>query len=304
MIYSPLFPRINTAFPATIVTLLFSLITHSQSFATNHAVRDKLLASELEQNLIFGETLWLTQGRQTFLSIFTPDLTTTPQGAALILPDANGHPAWPDVIHPLQQTLPTHHWATLSISLPNLRKRSELQSYMPVITERIDVATKELMKRGLNNIVIIGYGTGATAAVHYLANQQPTNIRAFVGISLAISRPKGEDQDISLDLARITVPFLDVFAANDQPEVTGTAQIRSFGARRSRSNIKDKFAFEPFQSSAMATEPGNKRPGYVAYRQVVIPGADHSFRGAESMLSKRILGWLMRNAKGVSLASK
>lgn len=100
------------------------------------------------------------------------------------------------------------------------------------------------------------------------------------------------------------MPLLDIFAASDKPEVTQTALIRSVSARKSSGNIANKQVIESYQHSAQATEPGNKTQGYIAYRQVVIPGANHTYRGVEPILIKRIRGWLMRHAKGVSIVSK
>ena len=300
---SPHPQRINIGFIAAL-TLAFSFLFTQPLVLADSQAGSKLLASELEQQLAFGEIVWLEQGNQSFLSIFTPDLTASPQGGAIILPDANGHPDWPDVVQPLQQTLPHHHWATLSISLPPLRDKGELRDHMPDIKNRIDAAVRELIDKGLNNIVIIGYGTGATAAACYLAEQQQANISAFVAVSLSVDRTeKGEDY-LPLKLEKITMPLLDIFASGDQPEVTQTAQIRSVSARKSSSNIAYKQAIESFQRSALATEPGNKIQGYIAYRQVMIPGTNHTYRGAEPLLTKRILGWLMRHAKGVSIVNK
>ena len=44
-----------------------------------------------------------------------------------------------------------------------------------------------------------------------------------------------------------------------------------------------------------------ERNGYIAYRQLKIMGADHSFRGAEETLIKRITGWLKKHSEADDL---
>ena len=49
----------------------------------------------------------------------------------------------------------------------------------------------------------------------------------------------------------------------------------------------------------MARTPTTEQNGYIAYRQLRLMGADHSFRGAEPTLLKRIAGWMKKHAAGV-----
>src|SRR5690606_11242800 len=54
------------------------------------------------------QQLWLQAGVDRFFARYVGDLSGTPRGAVLILPDAGQHPSWPYTVAALLDDLPLH----------------------------------------------------------------------------------------------------------------------------------------------------------------------------------------------------
>ncbi|MBI3773800.1 MAG: DUF3530 family protein [Gammaproteobacteria bacterium] len=257
----------------------------------------------LQKTLDLGEGIWLQAEGSKFFAIYTADQSNRPQGGVILLPDTNTHPDWPSVIHPLRRTLPEHGWATLAIELPAADDIPALSRNQKQTRGRILAAIEHFKSNGISNIALIGYGSGALAATHFLATTPEHPIRGFVAVSL------GQYDDLAPEwraialLEKISVPMLDIFAERDLLAVTESAPLRALAAKQSSARASRDKQLDPFKHAGMATTPSALIKGYVVYRQVRIAGTDHSFSSSSTALVKRILGWLNRHAAGVAVKS-
>lgn len=256
-------------------------------------------AEQLAERLKPEQTVWLNAGQDKFLALFTPNLSGQPKGGAILLHDANGHPDWPDVIKPLRTSLPPHGWATLSIQLPQLSTLDGYIPYQELINSRIEKASEHMKSNGINNIIIIGHGSGGMAAAAYLANNPPQEMRGLVGIGLSVTPPKQDKNHLPLHLEKIKLPILDIYGSRDLNSVTRTAEQRSHAARQSSLNATDNNEHEPYKQAGLSTTSNNVQ-GYITYRQIVIEGANHNFARESATLTKRVLGWLDRHTNGTT----
>lgn len=261
------------------------------------------LGRSLENGLKSGEALWLDGDQGKFFAVYNPDQSGQPKGGVVILHDANSHPDKPEVIQPLRRDLPEHGWATLSIQLPQLASISDYIDKQDAINKRIGSAIQYLQSAGLNNIALLGHGTGAMAATSFLASQNSSSIQAFVAVSLGVIEIKDQTESLSDQLAKITLPILDIYGSNDLDHVTTTAKSRALAAKISSNSATRSNRLEAFKRSAMAKSSAQRSQGYISYRQIQVEGANHDFVAAPFLLTKRIIGWLERHAKGVAVSS-
>lgn len=259
-------------------------------------------AETLAKSLPPSQAVWLNDEQTKFLAILTPDQSGQPKGGAIILHDADGHPDWPDVIRPLRTFLPPHGWATIAIQLPRLNSNDAYGAHQPLINTRIQKAAEHLRSLGLNNIALIGHGSGAMAAAAYLASHSDDQgIRGFVGIGLSVIKTEKSDDYLPSQLEKINLPILDIYGSLDLAAVTTSAETRALAAKHAGNSASKEQQLEPYKKSRLSKTANNNVQGYIAYRQIAIEGADHNFSGQGEMLSKRVLGWLERHVKGVAI---
>ncbi len=276
----------------TVLTLAF-VLPHV-SYAIEN---EKVLGSKLSEKVKKGETVWINNGANKFFSIFIPDLTGQPKGAAIIVHDGNAHPDWPEVIHPLRTYLPHHGWATLSVHVPQIETIEEYTAIQNIVSSRIEKASAYLREIGYKNIALLGHGTGAMAATRYLAANSNHDMRGFVAISLGVIESQYKADSIPKQLEKLALPMLDIYGSNDYSRITDTAEIRALAAK----NSENKNNTEGFRRSMVATSANSKIQGYIAFRQIQITGANHTFTGHQGTLVKRVLGWLDRHTKGIAV---
>lgn len=264
----------------------------------------------LEKHLAVGASVakseetvqWLLNGSDTFLSLFESNRRGQALGGVILLPPLLAHPDWPGVISTLRNRLPYFGWSTLSIQLPVLEDTNNIKDYLGTINtinRRINASIDYFNNQGINNITIIGQGFGAAAGAAFLAENQAiqNKVRAFIGISLSGYSNIGGWLYSPNSLKRIALPVLDIYGSHDQTHVINSADSRSDAARYRVHNEPDKLKLAAFAQSATAKSSESKRGGYIAYRRIIISGADTYFSGAEERLLKRIVGWLKQNAK-------
>lgn len=255
----------------------------------------------LEQGLQNGQAVWLDDGQGKYFSVFNPDQSGQPKGGVIILHDANSHPDKPEVVRPLRQRLPLHGWSTIAIQLPALDRPAAYLEQQAITDGRINGAVTYMRNSGFNNLVLLGHGSGAMAASKYLSSPSSEFIRAFVAISLGVLHGQQGDDSIPGQLERINLPILDIYGGNDLDHVTNSASERALAAKISSDSATRSNRLEPYKHSAIAKSSTQKSQGYISFRQIRIDGASHDFRGAEFMLTRRIIGWLERHAKGVAI---
>ena len=266
------------------------------------AGREKHWSDLLQGNLERGQAVWLnTADEQKFLAIQTPDVTGKQLGALIILHDMGQHPNWPEVVAPLRKRLPDAGWSTLSIQMPVLQADQPLPDYGPLFDEvgpRLDAAIAHAQDTGTENIVIVGYGLGASMGAAYLAAAQDTPVDAFIAIGMGAVKGGDPRLDSTTSLEDIQLPMLDIYGSRDFNQVIDSVPRRATAARRAGVSAQQQRRLDALRRSATAQSPFTKRSGYIAYRQVKIPGADHYFTTMENSLIKRIRGWLSKHVAG------
>jgi len=284
--------------------LLLCLIEYvAGAYATDTAL-EKQWSDALTKSAADSEVVWLDMQGGKFLSLYLGDKTGNPQGAAIILHALGGHPDWPGVISPLRKTLPAYGWATLSLQMPVMPITAPLERHVPLldeVPERIKAAISYLQSIGINNIVLIGHGLGAAMGAAFLAANDGSGIKAFIGISMVGYQGIDPRMYSPASLEKIKLPILDIYGGRDLDNVRFTSTARADAARKAGGTITQNQELAPFKQSGTAQSVLSKKSGFISYRQFEIPGADHSFNGFEDMLNKRIIGWLKQYAAGTAL---
>lgn len=262
-------------------------------------------SDELVKSIAEEEIVRLDMPGGKFLSLYREDTTGSPQGAAIILHDFGTHPNWPEVIAPIRKALPGYGWATLSLQMPVMPMNEPLDRHVSLFDEapeRLQSAINYLQGNGINNIALIGYGLGAAMGAAYLAANEDSGIKAFVGISMVAYKDLDPRMYSPASLEKIRLPVLDIYGSRDLDNVRFTSTARSNAARKSGATVAQKQELTPFRQSATAQAAFSKKSGFIAFRQFEIPGADHSYTGFEDLLIKRIIGWLKQHAGGITLS--
>jgi pimeloyl-ACP methyl ester carboxylesterase len=259
----------------TILSLiLLAASLWGQSAHASDILKEQRWASQLTDQLVVGEPVQIKAGAREFFAIYTPAAAAEKRGGVILLHGMGAHPDWPEVIAPLREGLPESGWATLSIQMPILDNEAEITRYIPLFPEgyeRINAAIAYLQAQGIQNIVLVAHSLGAGMGAAYLAAAGPESktVRAFVGIGMNQFTDPEAPIHTPTSLSKITIPVLDLYGELDNEGVRASAQARASAA---------------------------KQAGNAAYLKVVMPGADHFFRGQETALVSRVSSWLRRVA--------
>lgn len=258
-------PLINRVF---LVLLLFPTLACSADLA-----REKRIAEQIENVIFDGGPVYLKDGVHEFLSIHMRTEQSPALGGVIVLHGLGANPDWVDVVQPLRIGLTEHGWETLSIQAPVAREganESEWDATVPEATPRIDAALAFLKQRNILNVAIVAHSHGARMAAHYLANQQPEQVQAFVAVGMS-ANPSDRTTGNLAALRKIKLPILDLYGELDLPQVKDTARERRLAAR----------------------DAENER-----YRQTEVAGADHFFANHSELLLAKVRAWLAREAGG------
>ncbi|MBT8130484.1 MAG: DUF3530 family protein [Gammaproteobacteria bacterium] len=250
----------------TLIRLFFiTLLVFSVNAQSSDLAKEKRWADQVVDAILDGEAVWLNDGSNEFLGIYTE--AEEDQGRAVIVMHGTGiHPDWQQVVQPLRVGLIEHNWNTLSIQMPILPNEAEYAEYAPLYDEvapRINAAIDFLRKNGSKEIVLIGHSQGAAMAAYYLSITK-RSLNGFVAIGMATLA-----DDVRMDsinsLKKITVPVLDIYGEDDLEEILISVDDRAGAAKQA----------------------GNKN-----YTQVKVAGSNHFFDGKEDELVEAVAAWL------------
>jgi len=250
-----------------------------------------------------NEVLWLEGAGKKSISLINEVKTARIQGAAIILHSVTGHPDWPYVIAPLRNNLPKYGWLTLSIQLPLEDPHTIKKDYALLLDgspARITAAINYLSNRGIQNIVLIGYGMGGVMAANYLDNKTTPGVTGFIGINITDYGNNDKRLYTPRSIKNIAVPMLDIYGSLADHHVLSSASARAYAAREASMNPSSPARVAALQQSAIAESALTKRTGFIAYRKIIIAGANQRFTHFDDNLLKRIAGWLKHHAGGVS----
>jgi pimeloyl-ACP methyl ester carboxylesterase len=232
--------------------------------------REQRMANEIVDTILDGEAIFLEANNHEFLTIYAE--TDDARGTAVILHGRGFHPDWQDVVKPLRVGLLESGWNTLSVQMPVLEKQAKYYDYVPLFPAalaRIEAAIA-FARTQLNNnkesdkVVLIAHSCGVHMAMAWSDVESFESIDAFVGIGMGATDYK-QPMKKPFPLAKIKVPVLDVYAANDYPAVL-------------------KMAPERWRNIKAA---GNEKS-----RQVIVPDAAHYYVDRGDALTSVISDWL------------
>ncbi len=252
--------------------VLLQLLAGLPAYAAFSNEREQLIAERLQQRVKVGVPVLLQANSRDFISLFTEQMTSEPQGGVILLHSLGAHPDWPIVTTALRKSLPQRGWATLSIQLPVLPPEDNITGYGATLdeaSERITQAQNFLIEQELSPIVIIGYSFGGATALQHSARQGDSN-QDLIGVAVIspVAQPfLRPTLDVLEQIEAIKIPILDVYGTRDFREIIEQAPDRRLAARKGDN---------PW------------------YEQIQIEGADHDYSGLGLVLTKRISGWLKK----------
>ena len=231
--------------------------------------KEKRWAEQVVDSILDGEAVWLNDGSNNFLGIYT-EAEENKNRAVIVMHGTGIHPDWQQVIQPLRVDLTGYNWNTLSIQMPILANDAEYMDYAPLYDEvapRIDAAINYLKKHGSKDIVLIGHSQGSAMTAYYLATTEQ-NVKGFVAIGMA-AFAKDPRMNSIMSLEKITVPVLDLYGNEDLENILASVRSRAAAAKKA----------------------GNKN-----YTQIKIKG-NHVFDGFEETLVETVAEWLDKISK-------
>lgn len=246
-------------------------------------------AEQLRDNIVIGEPLELpladiksdtgavNNNNSTFFSIYTPQTTSTPKGAVILMHGTGAHPDWSDIIHPLRTELPDKGWATLSIQLPlafpEQKDKESLQKVIESSVPRIKAAINFLKSESYEHIALISHSFGSLMALNFLQfeeNITTADKKRLITAAVIIGTPSSGSSapfNSPLMIEKIEMPLLDLYGSNDLDSVVRSAKARKTAAHKA----------------------GNKN-----YRQVETIGANHFYNGLDDELIIYVNNWLYK----------
>lgn len=291
--------RSRSSFLLLIGTLALCALLEAQAAADPAAE----LARQLQARVPAGSLQWFEAGGEKWLGLVENDTTGSPQGAIILLHDSGQHLDSPGVIASLRTSLPQFGWTTVSLYNPLIQHSAltdkNAADALKTTQGAVRAVLQKLSPQGGGNWVLLGYGSGAILAAAILASD-PGTFRGLIALSLASSPEPDPVRFTPAHLQKIMLPVLDIYAEWDQDAVLRSAAARAAAAKQASGTAQQQRKTESFQQSAVAESPFSNTTGVIAYRQVVIPGADHLFNGQEALLAKRIVGWLRNHASAAA----
>ena len=239
----------------------------STAFVANASdlAKEKRWADQIVDAILDGDAVWLNDGSNEFLGIFTEADDDQKRGV-IVMHGTGIHPDWQQVVQPLRVGLVEHGWHTLSIQMPILPNEAEYHEYAPLYDEvppRIDAALAYLREQGIEKIVLIGHSQGATMAAYYLStSKQPVEGFAAIGMGALADDPR---MDSINALTKIRIAVLDLYGAED---------------------------LEGVMNSITARADAAKQAGNTDYTQIEVPESNHFFDDREDALVETVADWL------------
>jgi len=185
----------------------------------------------------------------------------------VILAHGQGLDADAMVVGPLRRAIHSElGFHTLSLSMPTLPGAKSLDlfeeyaSTFPDAYTRIQAAVDFLKKdKGVERIYLMGHSMGGRMTTAFLASNPDAPVVGYIGVGLLAGGK--EPLNTNLNLRKIKVPVIDVYAENDRD--AKSAEFR-------KPLVSDRFL------------------------QVAVPGAKHDYRGYEKVVADAVNGWLRK----------
>ncbi len=182
--------------------------------------------------------------------------------AAIVLAHGRGQGPDGQVVGPLRRSIAKDAGlTTLAVQLPALATADYLAyaATFPDAYKTLQAAIDYLSKeKGARRIYVLGYSMGARMTTAFLAATDVPSVSGYIGVG--VLEGGGDLLDANLNIRKLKVPILDLYADSTPLDL------------RSAENRKALVGPQ--------------------YKQVRLSGANHSFKGYESELSREIVAWL------------
>lgn len=228
--------------------------------------REARLAGQIVDDLFDGEAMWLEANGHQFLAIHTLN-ENAPKGSVVILHGRGYHPDWPEVASPLRTGLVNAGWSTLSVQMPVLKKGKTYFDYLPLFQfahQRIEASIHFLRAQSEQPVILIAHSCGAHMANDWINHNDDTLIDGYVILG-AGATDYGQEIQTDFPFAKMRVPILDLYGANDFPR---------------------PMAMLPERKKLM--KQGNNSQSM----QQQLPDADHYFHESGPRLTQAVADWL------------
>ena len=251
-----------------VIILPLLLVPVTRAGSVSDTAKEQRWADQITDQLVVGEPVWLEADDHRFLAIYTPAETSSPRGTVLLVHGIGAHPDWPQVIQPLRSGLSERDWQSLSIQMPLPPEGIDTAGWAALLREgadRLQTALAWLAGNDMTPVTLIAHSRGGVDALHFAATQPDARITSIVVIGV-----NGRYDDVPENASPLQslqdikkLPILDLYGENDHEGIIRTA---------------------PERRKAAAGNPG--------YQQMMVPGADHFFDGAEAQLLAEVIRWL------------
>jgi len=267
--------RIYYWFLRTLITtqLLFFLLP-TLTLASDQMYEQELIRS-VEKSVLDGEAHWLKDNDREFLALFSATERKETQGAILVVHGVGGHLNKRGSVEPMRRGFPEWGWVSLSLQMPVRRPGAGIERYLSLIEEsggRIKAGIDWIVKKDIENIVLVGYGLGALMVIDYLASNEDSPVRAAVLVGLTAFDNLESVDSVFKKMVEIKLPLLDIYARRDTLS-------QSIGSQKRRQLMKKN----------------------VGFRQLQMQARDKEFIHSEGALNKRVYSWMMRESPGMEI---
>jgi len=232
--------------------------------------REDRLTKQTIDAIFDGDPEMLKANNREFLSIYMESDEENVKGGVVIMHGRGFQPDWEDAIQPLRTGLPESGWNTLSIQMPVLEKSAKYNEYVPIFgdaNERIESAISFLKDQGNEKIVLIAHSCGSHMAQHWILNKGKSaldSFDAYIGIGMGATDYKQPMEEVFV-LDKMPMPIFDIYGADDYSAVHRLADARM----------------------EMIEKSGNKQS-----KQIIVPDANHYFKGEGEALTEVVANWL------------
>ena len=186
------------------------------------------------------------------------------KGASTAVILAHGRGGGPDsqVVGPLRRAIAKDAGMhTISLQMPVLATPDYLAyavTYPDAYKTLLSAIAFLVKAKGVKRIYVMGYSMGARMTTAFLAAQPVPEIVGYIGIG--VLEGGGELQDANLNIKKLTVPVIDLYADATPLDLSSAENRKALVGER--------------------------------YKQVQIRGASHSFRGYDGALAEATIAWL------------
>ena len=277
------------------------------------AERSQDKAQALQEQLPASEQRLLKAGDDSFLALWKPANTPTPQGIVILLPDDGESADWPQSIGPLRKRLPDAGWHTLSLTLPDPYAQAPVASVdVTAATDNTPAETAEPETAPSAASAPASAATEASDAHSASVEQHSKRVLARIQAGLAFAQQQSPGKIILLGHGTGGYWGMEFLAQNNNSKIQGLLLLSATAPAGLSPDIEERlpklqlaigdfFFNDPPSAAAQAQlrKQAALRSKHPAYRQVALSALPGNPQVEQEQLYRRVRGWLEKNATPV-----